>query len=148
MFAIAGTWELYRFPSSGGPAERFSQHPSNYPVVIGDRLLFTAMWSDGVTLWVKPVSGGLESPLENMPRLGYQEVWVATTKGIYYTDSLTNPITVNFYDFATRGSRMLMTLKQTPVPAGPGIDVSADGHWLLYGQIDSEQSEIVLAPTL
>jgi len=40
-----------------------------------------------------------------------------------------------------------MPLKQIPTPAGPGIEVSPDGHWLLYSQIDSEQSEIVLAPT-
>jgi len=147
LFAIANTWELYRFPSSGGPAERFSQHPSNYPVVIGDRLVFTTMWPDGVTLWVKPVNGGLEAPLENMPRLSYGDVWVATAKGIYYTNHLTSLATLNFYDFATRQHRAVMPLKQIPTPAGPGIEVSPDGHWLLYSQIDSEQSEIVLAPT-
>ncbi len=146
LFAIAGKARLYRLPSSGGPAEPFSKQPSNYAVVIGDRLVFTVMWPDGVRFWTKPVSGGLEAPLENMPGLAYREVWTATARGIYYTDTLAKPVTVNLYDFATRTKRSLMTLKQTPTPAGPGLEVSPDGHWLLYSQVESEQSEIVLAP--
>jgi hypothetical protein len=41
-----------------------------------------------------------------------------------------------------------MSLEQTPTPAGAGLDVSPDGHWLLYSQIENKQSEIVLAPAL
>jgi hypothetical protein len=48
---------------------------------------------------------------------------------------------------ANQTTRRIMTLKQTPVPgSGPGIAVSPDGHWLLYTQVDDEQSEIMLAP--
>jgi Tol biopolymer transport system component/DNA-binding winged helix-turn-helix (wHTH) protein len=146
LFAIRNGKELYRCPAAGGPAERFSQEPSNGAVVIGDRLVFTVMRAEGVLLRIEPVAGGRPEPLENMPRLGYPEVWVATQGGIYYTDSETRPITVGFYDFATRQSRTLMSLKQTPTPAGAGLEVSADGHWLLYSQLENKQSEIVLAP--
>jgi len=146
LFAIRRGNELYRFPAAGGPAERFSQEPVNGAVVIGDRLVFSAMREEGVLLRVEPVAGGRAEPLENMPRLGYPEVWVAANGGIYYTQSETGPITVRFYDFATRQSRALMGLKQTPTPAGAGLEVSADGHWLLYSQLESKQSEIVLVP--
>jgi Tol biopolymer transport system component/DNA-binding winged helix-turn-helix (wHTH) protein len=146
LFAIRRGNELYRFPAAGGPAERFSQERSNRAVVIGDRLVFTAMRAYGVLLRIKPVAGGLEEPLENMPKLGYPEVWMATQGGIYYTASETRPITVRFYDFATRTPRTLMSIKETPTPAGAGLEVSADGHWLLYSQLENKQSEIVLAP--
>jgi hypothetical protein len=66
--------------------------------------------------------------------------------GIYYTDSAVKPVTVKFYDFAVRTQHTLMSLKQTPTPAGAGLDVSPDGHWLLYSHLENEQSEIVLAP--
>jgi Tol biopolymer transport system component len=42
-----------------------------------------------------------------------------------------------------------MNLKQTPVLFGAaGIAVSPDGRWLLYTQVDDDQSEILLAPSL
>jgi Tol biopolymer transport system component len=146
LFAIRNNNALYRFRSSGGPAERFSQEPSSSAVVIGDRVVFTVMRADGALLWTKPVTGGPGAPLENMPKLGYPEVWMATAAGIYYTDSAVKPIAVKFYDFAARTKRTVMSLEQTPTPGGAGLDVSPDGHWLLYNQIDNKQSEIVLAP--
>jgi Tol biopolymer transport system component/DNA-binding winged helix-turn-helix (wHTH) protein len=147
LFAHDGTYNLFRFPSSGGRAERVTERPSSYSTVVDDRIFFHVMEPDGVVLWTRAVSGGAEQRLENMPKLRYDDGWVATAKGIYYTDASSSPTTVNFYDFASRTTRRLMTLKQTPVPgAGPGITVSPDGRWLLYTLVDDEQSEIMLAP--
>jgi hypothetical protein len=98
-------------------------------------------------LWSKPVGGGAEAPLPGLPRIRYPDSWAATAGGIYYTDSLSQPVRVNFYDLASRSTRTLMTLKQTPVPGGgPGISVSPDRRWLLYGQPGDESSEIMLVP--
>jgi Tol biopolymer transport system component/DNA-binding winged helix-turn-helix (wHTH) protein len=146
LFAHNGKNNLYRFPSSGGRAERVAES-SSYSAVIGDRLIFNVTEPDGVVLWTKPSGGGTQQRLENMPKVRYDDGWAATANGIYYTDSSGSPVTVNFYDLATRTRRQLMTLKQTPVPGvGPGITVSPDGRWLLYTQVDNEQSEIILAP--
>jgi Tol biopolymer transport system component/DNA-binding winged helix-turn-helix (wHTH) protein len=147
LFATDGNNVLYRVPSSGGQAERFADRPSSYSVVAGDRVVFNVTDPNGVELWAKPARGGPEAPLESMPRLGYDDAWAATTTGIYYTDSSSRPISVNFYEFATRTTRRLMTLKQVPIPGvGPGISVSSDGRWLLYTETGAEQSEIMLAP--
>ena len=147
LFAPDGNHVLYRVPSSGGRAERFTDRPSSYCVVAADRVVFNVTEPNGVELWAKPVSGGPEAPLESMPRLLYDDAWTASTAGIYYTDSSSRPISVNFYEFATRTTRRLMTLKQVPIPGvGPGISVSSDGRWLLYTETGAEQSEIMLAP--
>lgn len=147
MFASDANGILYRFPSSGGHAERFTDRPSLYCDVIGDRVVFNVGQPNGVVLWIKAASGGPGTPLAGMPRLGYDDEWVATTAGIYYTDHSAGHVSVNFYEFASRSSRTLMTLGQSPVPGGgPGLTVSPDGHWLLYSVIDDEQSEIALAP--
>lgn len=147
LFASDENGRLYRFPSSGGHAERFVDRPSAYCAVVGDRVVFNVGRPNGFELWIKAASGGPEAPLAGMPRLSYADEWVATTAGIYYTDHSSRPISVNFYEFASRTSRRLMTLEQSPVPGGgPGLSVSPDGHWLLYSEIDDEQSEIALAP--
>ncbi len=147
LFAIDANNVLYRIPSSGGPAERFTDHPSSYCVVVADRLVFNVLESNGVVLWSKPVGGGPQAPLEGMPRVRYEDSWAATASGIYYSDSWSKPVSVNFYELASRSTRRLMTLKQPPIPgAGPGISVSTDGRWLLYAQSGDESSEIMLAP--
>jgi hypothetical protein len=105
------------------------------------------MTPDGVELWTKPVDGGVEQRIEGMLKVRYDDSWAATTAGIYFTDSSSKPVSVKFFEFASRTTRPLMTLKQTPVPGvGPGITVSSDGRRLLYTQIDDEQSDIMLVP--
>jgi len=146
LFAIDGNNVLYRIASSGGPAERFTDKQSSYCVVNADRLIFNVLESTGVTLWSKPVGGGPQTPLAGMPKVKYEESWAAGTAGIFYTDSESKPVHLNFYDFATRSTRKLMTLQQTPIPGGgPGITLSPDGRWLVYGQSGDESSEIMLA---
>lgn len=141
--------ELYRVPSSGGLAERFTLNHSNHCEVIGDRLVFNVMDATGVVLWSKPVGGGQEVPLENMPKLAYEDGWTATATGIYYTDYLSKPTGVKFYDLKSRTIRQVMALDPISTrSAGPDITVSPDGRWLLYDQVDDEQSEIMLGPPL
>jgi Tol biopolymer transport system component len=146
LFAKDGNNVLYRIPSSGGPAERFTDKQSASCAVSADRLIFGAMESTGVVLWSKPVGGGPQAPLEGLPRVSYEDSWTASTTGIYFSDSASKPVNVNFYDLASHGIRKLMTLKQSPVPGGGlGISISPDERWLLYGQSGDESSEIMLA---
>lgn len=145
LFAHDGKGGLYRFPAAGGRAEGVIDRPSSYSAVVGDKLIFHVMKPDGVVLWRKPALGGPEERLEKIPKLRYGDSWAAIATGIYYTDTLSKPVSINFYEFASGVTRTVMTLKQVPVPSGPGIAVSPDGRWLLYTQIDDEQSEIMLA---
>ena len=147
LFASDAQGVLYRVPSSGGQAERFTDQVSSYEVMVADRLIFNVLETNGVVLWSKPAGGGPQVPLEGMPQVGYDDAWAATTAGIYYTDSSSTPVSVNFYEFATRTHRRVMSLKVVPIPGGgPGITISPDGRWLLYSQPGDEQSEIMLAP--
>ena len=147
IFAGGANGRLYRMPASGGAAELFSERPAWYCVVVGERVIFNVGRPDGVVLWSKPASGGTEAPLDNMPKLSYTDAWVATRSGIYYTTDRGQPVTVDFYDFASRRTHQLMTLRGATFPGqGPGIAVSPDERWLLYSQADEERSEIELAP--
>jgi hypothetical protein len=118
LFASDGRNVLYRVPSSGGPVESFTDHPSSYHVVVADRVIFNVLEASGVVLWSKPVGGGPQAPLERMPQVGYDDAWAATAAGIYYTDSSSTPISVNFYEFSSRTTRRLMTLGEAPMGIG------------------------------
>jgi hypothetical protein len=117
--------------------------------VVSDRLIFGVAEETGIALWTRPVSDGPEAPLANMPRVRYEDSWAATPTGIYFTDSSSTPVVLDFYEFASHSTHRVMMLKQTPLPFGTaGIAVSPDGRWLLYAQADEDQSEILLAPSL
>ena len=147
LFASDGEPRLYRFPSGGGPAERFSSRPSNRAVPLADRVIFSVLQSNGIVLWSKRSGTDPEQPVAGMPRLSYSDAWTANSIGIYYTDSSAARPTVNFYDFATRTSRRITTLTTSPIPGnGFGVEVSADGRWLLYPRVDDLQSDIMLGP--
>jgi len=147
LFASDGRPRLYRFPSSGGPAQLVTSRPAYNAVALADRLIFSVMDEKGIVLWSRRSASDPEQPVEGMPRLGYADAWTATASGIYYTCSPVAQPTVNFYDFATRSSHQVATLKASPIPGGGlGIAVSSDGRWLLYPQVDDLQSDIMLGP--
>jgi len=147
LYASDGRPRLYRFPSSGGPAELITSRPAYNAVALADRLVFSVLDAKGITLWSKRSASDREQPIEGMPRLSYSDAWTANAKGIFYTDSSVAQPTVNFYDFAARTSRVVATLKTSPIPGGGlGIAVSSDGRWLLYPQVDDLQSDIMLGP--
>jgi hypothetical protein len=114
-------------------------------MAVADRLIFNVLEADGVVLWSKPVSGGSQEPLPHMPKVQYEDSWAANASGVYYSVTTSSGVSLYFYDFATLATRRVMSLKQTPVPgSGPGLSISADGRWLLYGQSGNESSEIML----
>jgi Tol biopolymer transport system component len=150
LFASNGRQALYRIPSSGGPAELFTQQRSYYAAVAGDRVIFNVAQPTGVQLWSKSVAGGEEAPLAGMPRLAYADSWIAARTGIYYVTSMDGTAangspTLSFYDFETGKARDLMSLQQAPTALGGlGISVSSDGRSLLYTSTGDVQSDIML----
>jgi Tol biopolymer transport system component len=148
IFASDGRAALYRIPAAGGPAQRFTDLPAIYSSVSGTSVIFAVTEPTGVVLWAKPVDGGAERRVDNMPKLHYADAWATNATGIVYTDSSTRPISVNHYTFADRTSRKIMTVKNAPVPGGAsGFTVSADGRWLLISEVDDAQSDIMLGPS-
>ena len=147
IFANDGSPRLYRFPAAGGAAQLVTQRPAYNVVALADRIIYSVLEPTGVVLRSKRSVDAPEMPVVGMPRLGYPDAWTATATGIYFTDTSVSQPTVNFYDFVSQSTRQIATLKTSPVPGdGFGIAVSADGHWLLYSQVDDLQSDIMLGP--
>jgi Tol biopolymer transport system component len=145
IFASDGRASLYRVPASGGAAELFTDKRAYRAAVSSERVIFNAATPNGLELWSKPADGGVESVLEDMPRLKYSDSWTATRRGVYYTSSGTHTATVGFYDFASHHAHVVRDLREIPAPLGGlGISVSKDEHWLLYTRNAQWQGDVMM----
>ena len=145
IIASNGRQAIYRVPSTGGPAEQFTEKRTYRAVVIGSRVIFNVAGKSGVELWSKPIEGGVESPLEGMVPLRYSDSWTATPRGVYYTSSGARSAVVGFYDFGTHQAHSIRSLDGLPLALGGlGIAVSADQRWLLYTRSERSEGDIMM----
>ena len=74
-----------------------------------------------------------------------QGLWVLFDRGIYFIDSNTTPHpTIEFFNFATRQTTQIATVEKELRLVAPSLAVSPDGQWILYAQVDSVESDIML----
>jgi hypothetical protein len=50
-------------------------------------------------------------------------------------------MSVNYFDFTTKEIREVFKVEKN---FDDGLSVSPDGHWLLYSQLDEEDSDIMI----
>lgn len=145
LLASDGRNSLYRVPSDGGEAQRFTSLSSYRAAVIGDRVVFNVTEADGVTLWMKPLEGGQEIRIPGLQRLAYADSWAATEQSIYFTDSTWVPAALRRYDFATASTPFAAELIAQPTALGGlGLAVSPDGKSVLFTHTEDTQSDLVL----
>jgi Tol biopolymer transport system component/DNA-binding winged helix-turn-helix (wHTH) protein len=146
LLASDGRAALYRVPAQGGEAQRFTSQRSYQAAVVGDRVIFNVAEPSGVTLWMKPLAGGEETPLPGLPRLSYADAWTANDFAIYYTDTSRTPVVLHRYAFAGATPEIIAGLPNSPTPLGGlGLAASRDGKSLLYTHTADAQSDLVLA---
>jgi Tol biopolymer transport system component/DNA-binding winged helix-turn-helix (wHTH) protein len=145
LLASDGRKSLYRVPSDGGEAQRFTTLDSYQAAVIGDRVVFNVTEADGVTLWMKPLEGGEETRIPGLQRLAYADSWAATDQGIYFTDSSMVPPGLRRYDFATASTPFTTEIVEPTALGGLGLAVSRDGKSVLFTHTEDTQSDLVLA---
>jgi Tol biopolymer transport system component len=154
IIASDGRTRLFILPATGGVPAPFTERPSYYAQVTGDRVIFNVKQVDRVALWQKPITGGEEGALPGMPLLDYNDAWAVSDAGVYFTSddapsADAGPTRLNFYDFAARSVRRLAALPQAPAPGGGlGLNVSRDGRLVLYTQRGVAESDLMITTAL
>jgi Tol biopolymer transport system component len=146
-----GDQQLWRIPSTGGPAVQFTREGGFAPALSPDKKYFYYLRSRATGgLRRIPVEGGIEE--EILPSVRDRN-WVVTAQGVYTfqmksggTGGLygTNqPADLMFYDFKSK--RLRNTGFTTPRRIGNnGVTISPDGNYLIFPQLDELGSNIML----
>ncbi len=79
-------------------------------------------------------------PVAGIPNISFEHQWAVVPSGIYFVPQAA-PRTICFYDFATRHTREIF---KTDRELSDGISVSPDGRYMLYSQLDENNSNIML----
>jgi Tol biopolymer transport system component len=135
--------KVYRCPADGGDATLLASGPD----AIAPQESF-----DGKALYfmTRNVHGGLrmvsldgtrpETMVAGMPDVSAESLWAVTRDGIYFVPDAA-PKTVAYFDFATKRVRNVFKVDKE---LEAGLSVSPDGRYILFSQVDQENSDIML----
>jgi Tol biopolymer transport system component len=135
--------QIYRTPAEGGElslilhmtdltdVERETADGKTLYFINDDGTVFTAP-TDSVNATATRVPG--------IPRITYSP-WTLAPKGIYFVPA-DKARSLWFYDFATKKTHEVFHIAKN---FSEGISLSPDGRYLLYSQVDENNSDIMLA---
>ena len=75
--------------------------------------------------------------------------WVLGRNGISFINRAAeagndSPWGVYFRDFATSEASKVVPIRHIPFFAGPGLDISPDGRWVVYGASTKSESDLMI----
>ena len=139
-----GGWEVWKMPSTGGPAVQVTRHGGFAPLESPDgKFLYYAKGLTLPGLWRISADGGVEAEVISSLTAGYWGYWVVGKNGIYYLDMTKKP-GIAFFDVAAHRSTRVFDLENRPVREVSGLAISPDEKTILYTQLDSSNSDIIL----
>jgi Tol biopolymer transport system component len=136
--------QLYRCPAQGGDASLLvSSLDPIQPTESPDAkvLYFLSREADAVLMMLpldRPTA--TPQPVPGIPNISYGYRWDVAPDGIYYIPQ-SAPRALFFYSFATQRTREIFASDRE---LAEGISVSPDGRYLLYSQVDENNSNIML----
>ena len=136
----SGRTEIWKMPNGGGPATQVTHNGGESAVESFDgKTLYFGKEIGAGSIWKMPVSGG---PEEQLVDSVYRALFAVTQSGIYYmTNSGDDGKSVlKFYNFATGKSTTILPMGLSEY----GLDVSPDGRYLAYAQLDDPGSVLML----
>ncbi|MFQ5570250.1 MAG: DPP IV N-terminal domain-containing protein [Rhodothermales bacterium] len=139
----SGTWQVWKLPAQGGKAVPVTTQGGFGPVESPDGQMLYYARPDAPGLWRMPAAGGAETRILNDLDSRDWGNWAVHNQGIYYVRR-GQPTTLAFHDFATGTTTTLFTPPRSIPGMDPAFAVSPDGRWILYGQVDRSESDLML----
>jgi Tol biopolymer transport system component len=138
-----GAWQTWKIPSAGGQAMQVTKQGGFAAFESFDgATLYYAKGQAVAGLWKVPVAGGEETPVLEQLGADLWGYWSLTADGIYFYDTTTKAI--EFFSFNTRKVTQVAKREKPPHFSVPGFAVSPDGRWILFTQVDQDDSHIML----
>jgi Tol biopolymer transport system component/DNA-binding winged helix-turn-helix (wHTH) protein len=138
----SGGLEIWKMPAEGGETVQVTKTGGFEAVESEDGkwLYYSRFGRPGV--WKMPVGGGAETSVLNKTTARF---WTLADHCLYFMDLEAKPrATINRLELATgKTSRIARVEKDLPL-AFSGLSVSPDGQWIIYPQIDAQNSRIMM----
>jgi Tol biopolymer transport system component/DNA-binding winged helix-turn-helix (wHTH) protein len=136
--------QFYRCPVQGGDAAILATSQDIIePIESADgKVLYFPSRNVNALIMMLPLdrADAAPQPVVGMPTISVEHQWAVVPSGIYFVPQAA-PRTICFYDFATRHTRKIF---KTDRELSDGISVSPDGRYMLYSQLDENNSSIML----
>jgi Tol biopolymer transport system component/DNA-binding winged helix-turn-helix (wHTH) protein len=136
-----GPLQLWKVPLQGGAPVQVTINGGVFAFESVDRQFLYFSKFDVPGVWKMPIQGGTETKILDQPDGSDWFNWGVTSKGIYFLDSHAKPPAIKFYEFSTGRQFSIFVPSQRPET---GLAVSSDGNYLVYVQVDLEESSIML----
>jgi eukaryotic-like serine/threonine-protein kinase len=133
-----GGLQLYKMPSSGGPATLVVPRTVGSAQESADGWLWFADWPDG-GLYRMPVGGGNITRV--IDHIHNASGYVATTTGVYYWGGNASHPELRYLDLQTRRDELLF---QPPLPALTNLTMSPDGRRLCFPLVERNSQELMM----
>ncbi|HWS87537.1 MAG TPA: protein kinase [Pyrinomonadaceae bacterium] len=138
-----GEWQVWKAPAEGGQSVPVTKWGGREAFESPDGRFVYYTKENVQGLWRVPTEGGEEARVLEQVRQGSWALW---EQGVYFVNAETHPYTsVEFYSFATGGTKRVATIEKELFGSGPALAATADGRWILYAQNDQTESDIMLA---
>jgi len=136
-----GVFQLWKIPFQGGTPVQVTKNGGVYAMESPDgrTLYYSKIDQNGI--WRMPLEGGKEERVLDQPP-GYRwSSWVLLPGGIYFLNETgLHKGSIEFFDFATHQRTRIADIEKEI----HGLALAPNGKSLLYGQIDSQDYEIML----
>jgi Tol biopolymer transport system component/DNA-binding winged helix-turn-helix (wHTH) protein len=135
--------KLYRCPSSGGEKVQVSADPDSIGPMEspdGHDVYFAERELNALLMKVSLGRPNSEPLAKGLPRVSSWTLWTIAGGGIYFVPA-DAPRSLCYFDLATKQIRELFKVEKD---FDDGLSVSTDGRWLLYSQVDQQNSDIMI----
>lgn len=139
----SGSWEVWRMPATGGEAAPITSNGGFGPMASPDGVWIYYAKHHTPGLWRTPNGGGSETRILGDLDPRDWGSWAVHENGLYYLQR-GQPTILAYLDFATGRTDTLFTPARRVPGMDPAFAVSPDGQWLLFGQVDRLDSDLMM----
>jgi Tol biopolymer transport system component len=141
---ISGTYQIWKIPPAGGNATQVTSSGGISPAESGDgKFLYYSR--PNVELWRHDFANATETHLLDLQHSAPED-WLPCGDEVCFLESPSTGLgRLVGYNPATKTSRTILRLDSgASIGYSRGIDISADGRWLIYTRADSAESDIMM----
>ncbi len=139
-----GVLDLLRIPLDGSAPVQLTRDRGFDAVEAPQRDLIVFTKQRVAGFWSMKPDGTGEAPIAELAGVDAHRYWMATHEGIYFVSGDAPPFPVRLYEFDTHRIRDVGRLSGQIEMGTPSLDVSPDGRYLLYGQVDNMGADLIL----